>query len=464
MIRFLNAYFPARTIFLGISEACLISLAFLAATLARLGRGATWYLFDYQHGSYKILVASLAIVVCMNYFDLYRPSILRSRREIVIRLTQVVGTVYSLSVLLYYLYPPLELGRGIFVIGLLFAASALLLWRELFLMINRVPEFSARTLVLGDGSMGESLIQELGQRPELGMRVVGQLKTLENGRNRTASNPAADHDETFLSSVNFYQPDHIIVALGERRGCLPMEALLQLKSRGVYIHDSTELYEAITGKIPPEALRLSWLLFSPGFRISRRLVMFKRAVSFVLSFIGVVITLPLMGLIALIIFLDSGGPVIFKQERVGQNGRIFILYKFRTMMVGTDDERNAPPTEIADSRFTRTGRSLRRTRLDELPQLFNILCGDMEFIGPRPFVPNQERDCLESIPHYRHRWTVRPGVTGWAQVNRGYNVTIEDNKEKLAYDLYYIKNQSIGLDLLILLKTLKVTLLGRGSR
>jgi exopolysaccharide biosynthesis polyprenyl glycosylphosphotransferase len=400
----------------------------------------------------------------MYYFDLYQSSILHSRREIVIRLTQVLGTIYSLFVLLYYLYPPLELGRGIFIIGLLFAAAALLLWRELFLMINRVPEFSARTLVLGDGPMGQSLIRELGLRPELGMRVVGQLKTLENGHDKSALISTADQTETFLTSVNFYQPDHIVVALSERRGCFPTEALLQLKSRGVFIHDGTELYEAVTGKIPPEALRMSWLLFSPGFRISRRLVVCKRAISFVLSFIGLVITLPLMGLIALAIFLDSGGPVFFKQERVGQNGRIFILYKFRTMLVGTDDGRNPQPTEIADTRFTRIGRVLRRTRLDELPQLFNILLGDMEFIGPRPFVPNQERDCVENIPHYRHRWTVRPGVTGWAQVNRGYNVTIEDNKEKFAYDLYYIKNQSIGLDLLVILKTMKVLLLGLGSR
>ncbi len=464
MIRLLHAYFPTRTLFLGISEACLVSLAFLAATVARLGRGATAYLFDYQHGSFKILVLSFAIVICMYYFDLYRSSILRSRREIVIRLTQVLGTIYSLSVLLYYLYPPLELGRGIFVIGLLFAATALLVWRELFLMINRVPEFSARTLVLGDGPIGESLIRELGLRPELGMRVVGQLKTLQNGHGQSALNSAAEHVETFLKSVKFYEPDHIVVALGERRGCLPMEALLQLKSRGVFIHDSAELYEAITGKIPPESLRLSWLLFSPGFRVSRRLVVCKRAISFVLSFLGVVVTLPLMGLIALAIFLDSGGPVIFKQERVGQHGRIFVLYKFRTMVVTTDDCRNPQPTEIADPRFTGIGRVLRRTRLDELPQLINILLGDMGFIGPRPFVPNQERECVENIPHYRHRWTIRPGVTGWAQVNRGYNVTIEDNKEKLAYDLYYIKNQSIGLDLLILLKTMKVTLLGLGSR
>jgi exopolysaccharide biosynthesis polyprenyl glycosylphosphotransferase len=463
MIRLLHAYFPSRTLFLGISEACLVSLAFLGATVARLGRGASAYLFDYQHGSFKILVASLGIVICMYYFDLYQSSILRSRREIVIRLTQVTGTVYSLSVLLYYLYPPLELGRGIFVIGLLFAATIILAWRELFLIINRVPEFSVRTLILGDGPIGQSLIQELGLRPELGMRVIGQLKDVQNDFAQSVADPVADPNETFLTSVQYYQPDHIVVALGERRGCLPIDALLRLKSQGVYIHDSIELYEAITGKIPPEALRLSWLLFSPGFRVSRRLVAYKRALSFVFSFIGIVVTLPLMGLIALAIYLDSGKPVMFKQNRVGQHGRIFTLYKFRTMVASAGNS-TPQPTEIADTRFTRIGRALRRTRLDELPQLLNILLGDMEFIGPRPFVPNQERECVENIPHYRHRWAVRPGVTGWAQVNRGYNVTLEDNKEKLAYDLFYIKNQSIGLDLLIVLKTMKVLLLGLGSR
>jgi sugar transferase (PEP-CTERM system associated) len=464
LIRLLHAYFPKRTLFLGVSEAFLISLAFMTAAVARLGRGAVGYLFDYPGGSFKILAASLGILICMYYFDLYDSSILRSRREVIIRLTQVLGTVYSLSVLLYYLYPPLELGRGIFVIGLVFTALMLLLWRELFLMINRVPEFSVRTLILGDGPMGQSLMRELALRPELGMRVVGQVTSLENGQDKSAHNPSDERIETLLNSVKFYGPDHIVVAMGERRGCLPVEALLNLKSQGITIHDSAELYEAVTGMIPLDAFRLSWLLFSPGFRVSRRIPVVRRAFSFILSFACVVFTLPLMVLIALAIFLDSGSPVIFKQERVGQHGKRFTLYKFRTMKVDVEDGRNSRPTEIADTRFTRIGRTLRRMRLDELPQLFNILLGDMAFVGPRPFVPNQEEECVESIPHYRHRWTIRPGVTGWAQVNRGYNVTIEDNREKLAYDLYYIKNQSIGLDLLILLKTMKVALLGLGSR
>jgi len=443
---------------------CLVTLAFLAATVARLGSGAEAYLFNYQHGSFKILVASMAIITCMYYFDLYESPVLHNRREVIIRLTQVLGTVYSLSILLYYLYPPLELGRGIFIIGLLFVAMSLSLWREMFLMINRVPEFAARTLILGDGPMGESLVRELRLRPELGMHVVGQLKNSENGHGCSAAGSSDEHVDTFMNSVNFYNPDNIIVALGERRGCLPVEALLELKSRGVNIHDSAELYEAVTGKVPIEFFRLSWLLFSPGSRVSRRLVICKRVFSLVLSSICLILTLPLVALIALAIFLDTRGPVIFKQERIGRGGKIFTLYKFRTMAVGADSDNSPRPTEITDPRFTRAGRLLRRTRLDELPQLVNILVGDMAFIGPRPFVPNQEKECLENIPHYRQRWAIRPGITGWAQVNRGYNVTIEDNKEKFAYDLFYVKNQSVGLDLLILLKTMKVLLLGRGSR
>jgi lipopolysaccharide/colanic/teichoic acid biosynthesis glycosyltransferase len=171
-----------------------------------------------------------------------------------------------------------------------------------------------------------------------------------------------------------------------------------------------------------------------------------------------------MALIAMAIRIESDGPAIFRQKRVGQHGETFTLFKFRTMKNGSDQDDNHRPAEKGDGRFTRLGKLLRRTRLDELPQLFNILCGNMHFVGPRPFVPDQERECLESIPFYNQRWAVKPGATGWAQINRGYNVTLEDNRDKLAYDLFYIKNISVGLDLLILFSTIKILLLGRGSQ
>ncbi len=464
MIRFLSAYFPRRTFVLGILEVCLVSFAFVAATVARLGANDASLMLSYQNGTVKILVQSAVFITCMYYFDLYDSSVLGNRREVVIRLVQVLITVYGLSVLVYYVYPRLELGRGIFAIGLVLVGVLLLLARELFMMINRRADFAARALILGDSQLGESLVRELGARPELGMNVVGNLKHSENGHGSSAPSSNEGRVEALLSSVKFYEPDHIIVALGDRRGHLPVDALLQLKSQGVNIHDGAELYEAVTGRVSIESLNLSSLLFTSRFGVSRRLAIYKRVFSFVLSLVAIILTLPVMALIALAVFLDSGGPVIFEQERVGQDGRTFTLRKFRTMVIGSEGDNSPRPTELADYRFTRIGGALRRTRMDELPQLFNILVGDMHFIGPRPFVPNQERECSELIPHYRQRWAVKPGVTGWAQVNRGYNVTLEDNKEKLAYDLFYIKNQSVGLDLLILFKTMKVLLLGRGSR
>ena len=210
------------------------------------------------------------------------------------------------------------------------------------------------------------------------------------------------------------------------------------------------MYEAVTGKLPIESLRLSWLLFSPGLEVSRPLVIYKRASSLIWSTVGLTLAFPLMALIALAIRLDSDGPAIFRQKRVGLHGEIFTLLKFRTMINGVDQDENHRPAERTDSRVTRVGRLLRRSHLDELPQLFNILYGDMHLVGPRPFVPDQERKCVEKIPYYRQRWAIKPGATGWAQINRGYYATIEDNKEKLSYDLFYIKNISLGLDLLIL--------------
>ena len=270
--------------------------------------------------------------------------------------------------------------------------------------------------------------------------------------------------EALTNLAKSYEPDRIIVALGERRGKLPVEALLELKSSGVRVQDDREIYETVTGKVPLESLHLSWLLFSPGFRVSQPLLIYKNVASFIISAIALLLSLPIMALIGLAIRIDSVGPVIFSQRRVGRGGKIFTLHKFRTMFDGADQGDNHPPAKLTDQRFTRVGRLLRRTRLDELPQFFNILRGDMHFVGPRPFVPDQEQKCLEKIPYYRQRWVVKPGATGWAQVNRGYNVTIEHNKDKLAYDLFYIKNISIGLDLLILFRTIKILLLGQGSR
>src|ERR1700687_3901021 len=464
MIRLLNTYFPRRTMFLGISEACLVALAFVAATIARLGRPDGLVMLSYEQGFLKIGALTAAFSFCMYYFDLYNSTILNNKREVLTRLIQVLGTVTIMLACLYYMYPPLELGRGIFLIGLVIGSIILVFWRRLFQAINSRPQFAERVVIFGDGPLAESLATELGARPELGIRVVGKLKGHENGNENLRSSSGEKAGDQFLNLVEPYRAERIVVAMNERRGNLPVDALLQLKTQGVRIQDGAEMYEAVTGKLPIECLRLNWLLFSSGLEGLRPMEIYKRASSVICSAVGLILVLPLMALIALAIRLDSKGPVIFRQKRVGLHGEIFTLFKFRTMIDAADQDENQRPAERIDSRFTRVGKLLRRTRMDELPQLLNILRGDMHFVGPRPFVLNQERECVEKIPYYSRRWVVKPGATGWAQVNRGYCATIDDNKEKLAYDLFYIKNISIGLDIIILFRTAKILVWGQGSR
>jgi sugar transferase (PEP-CTERM system associated) len=463
VIRFLHAYFPARTVFLGLSEACLVTLAFIAATIARFGTFDGTIILNYQQGFIKIVVVAAIFIVCMYYFDLYDSMVLSNRREVLTRLVQVVGTSCVILAGLYYVYPPLELGRGVLVVGIVLVALLLAGWRRLFLLLNSLPRFAERTLLLGDGPLAENLASEFERRSELGVRLIGRLDTNGAGGTSPAS-PDPAWLEELSRVVESRQPSRIIVTMRDCRGRLPVEPLLRFKSQGVRIQDGAEVYETVTGKVPIESLRLSWLLFSPGFHISRWLLLYKRVFALAVSAFGLLLCAPLMVLIALAIRLDSPGPIVFRQKRVGKDGKTFTLYKFRSMYDGADPEGNHAPAQEGDGRFTRVGRRLRRARVDELPQIYNVLRGDMYFVGPRPFVPNQEDECAEKIPFYRQRWAVKPGVTGWAQVNRDYCATLADNTEKLAYDLFYIKNMSIGLDVLILLKTAKILLLGRGSR
>ena len=464
MIRFFHTYFPARTLFLGVSEAVLVTTAFVIATFARLGASDANLMLNYEQGFLKISVVAVVFILCMYYFDLYDSLVLSNRREVLTRLVQVLGTVCIMLAVLYFAIPTLQLGRGIFVMGFALVAFLLFAWRRLFLAVNTMPQFAQRALILGDSALAKALIGEIESRKELGIRVAAHLREMENGENSYASLSEAERFEALSKQVESYRASRIIVAMGERRGKLPVEALLQLKASGIQVQDGAEVYEAITGKVPLESLRLSWLLFSPSFYVSRPLLLYKRIFSFMISLFCLIVASPIMLIAAIAIRLDSRGPIIFQQKRVGEGGKLFTLYKFRTMVDGADQDHNFRPAEKTDGRFTRVGMWLRRARIDELPQLVNILRGDMYFVGPRPFVQNQEEECLAKIPYYRQRWSVKPGATGWAQVNRGYCATIEDNTEKLAYDLFYIKNISIGLDLLLMFKTLKTLLLSRGSR
>ena len=471
MIRLLHAYFPKRTLFLWISEGCLISLAFLTAMVARLGPSTTVRMLNYQNGAIKILLVSGVIITCMYYFDLYDSSVLGNWREGLIRLVQVLGTIYCASVFVYYLYPPLEFGRGIFAIGLLLVATLLFFWRKAFYLVNGAAQFAERTLILGEGPLADLLQSEFVSRPELGLRVVGRIRVDGNGNNqfnhqdKSASDRyLTDMADSLCRDVNSLRVSRIVVAMGERRGNLPVERLLALKCSGVHVQDGADVYETITGKVPIESVRLASLLFSPGCHASRIHLIYKRFAAVVFSVTGLILSLPLLPFIVAAIALTSRGPILYRQRRVGRNGVVFYCYKFRTMRA--DAEADIGPTWAADEdpRITPVGKFLRKSRMDEIPQLWNVLRGDMSMVGPRPERPEFVEELSREIPFYQLRHTIRPGISGWAQVRYKYGSTVEDAKEKLRYDLYYVKNMSMGLDLLICFNTVKIILLGRGAK
>ena len=411
----------------------------------------------------------------MYYFDLYNSSVLTNRREVVTRLVGVLGTTFVALAVLYYTFPDASLGGSVLFSGILAVAVVVPIWRTFFFALNRSARFAERTLIYGDGPLAAPLIDTISQRPELGLRVAGYVGDAP----QVTGIPIVEGDDV-TEFVRRESVRRIIVTMGDRRGKLSVGELLKLKASGVLIQDGPEYYETMTGKIPLESLRLSWLLFSPGFHVRPALRLYKRLFSLLFGLIGVVLSSPLMALAAIAIRLDSKGDVIFRQERVGEFGVPFTVYKFRTMydaahgglrpkpvQIKTGDDSQdhiGTPAEHDDPRITRVGKWLRRTRLDELPQLFNIVKGDISFVGPRPVPPHEEEQCAAVIPFYKERWLIKPGATGWAQINRGYNATIEDHKDKLAYDLFYIKNVSVGLDIYILVSTVKILLLGRGGR
>lgn len=462
MIRFLNIYLPARTLLLGISEAVLVCLVFTLATVIRMGRDAELLLTD-ENGLLKIVVVAGIYLLCMYYLDLYDSRILNSRHEVLTRLLQVIGLGSVILALLYYGYPEAQLGRGIFLVGVILVIPVLMLWRELFLHLVSSTHLSEKTVIVGHGPLAKAVSEEVQKRPELGLDLIGWVDVSRNGFAMDGL-PYIGELSALPELVRRHRVGRVVVAMEDRRGQLPMDDLLVLKSKGTIVQDATDVYESVTGKLPVASLRPAWLLFTPGFQRRRRIIWYKQCVSFMLSLISIIAGLPLFIIIAIAINLDSKGPVIFQQPRVGKDGKLFNLFKFRTMINGADANGKHKPATDGDERFTRVGRWLRRTRLDELPQLYNILRGDMHFVGPRPFVRDQEEECVGQIPFYRQRWAVKPGVTGWAQINRGYCATLEDNIDKAAYDLYYIKHMSVGLDLLIMFQTVKTVLLGRGSR
>jgi len=411
---------------------------------------------------WKIALVTGLCQICFYYNDLYDLTIVHSSRELLIRLLQAAGAASIIIALLYLLVPSLNIGNGIFVSSLVIFLIAIVAWRLLFNRLAYTSNLEERVLIVGSGATARTLARQIQGQHDFGYRVVGYVNDELDGQAMFPGTLGAAAELPRI--VREHDVDRIVVALSDRRGRLPIAELLDAKLSGVKVEDATTTYERLTGKILIDDLKPSWLIFSDGFVISRWTRFQKRAIDLALASVGFVLAAPLTLLTALAVYLDSDGPILYCQERVGEGGRRFTVYKFRSMRVDAESSGTPVWATDQDERVTRVGRFIRMTRLDELPQLWNVLSGDMSFVGPRPERPYFVEQLSREIPFYQQRHAVKPGVTGWAQVKYQYGSSVEDAMEKLRYDLYYIKHVSTALDLSIVFDTVKVILFGKGAK
>jgi exopolysaccharide biosynthesis polyprenyl glycosylphosphotransferase len=409
---------------------------------------------------------SLCCVVAFYYNDLYDLRIVRSFSEFGSRLLQAFGVALILLAGFYTLFPDTRIAGGRVASSLLMIVGVLLPLRAIGYAIMRWRAFADRVLILGNGVLARTLIPEIEARPHYRYAIVGVVAEGDTqGEPLSFRYPLLGPVEQLDKIIEEIVPDRIIVALAERRGRMPMRQLLDAEAHGILVEDGLTTYENFTGKLAIEALTPSFLIFSGAFRKSRMLLASRRLMSLSVAAAGLVLTAPLMVLIALAIKLDSRGPAFFIDARAGRGGEPFSLIKFRTMREQTSEYEGYSVWRRDDSdRVTRVGRWIRKFRLDELPQFWNILKGDMDLVGPRPEILRNVKTMSEQIPYYSLRHVVRPGLTGWAQVCYGYSVSLEQVTEKMRYDLFYIKHMSLWLDLRILADTVKIGLFGRGAQ
>ena len=456
--------FNTRTILLLLVEAMLLFGGVVIAVYVRLGAVEAEETLIQRNGFYKAALATVFCLASFYLFDLYDFVVMFDRRELVLRMLQALGLAWIALAITFYALPQTMIGRGVSLISLPLALLMMMGWRLTIHWVLGHPELGERILIVGSGPFAVEIARETLGRPDAGFRVVGFVDSDPQLVGKSLINPKVIGLTSELASLVKNQSiDRLVVAIGDRRGQFPTHELLRLSLSGdVSIEESASFYERLTGRVLLDMIRPSWLIFSSRGRRAR-LNEFGRAVmNRTVALIGALLSLPIAIITALLVKLDSRGPVLYKQERVGKNGRTFTLMKFRSMRV--DAEKDGPVwAKTDDERMTRFGRIIRKIRIDEIPQFWNILRGDMNFIGPRPERPHFVAQLAEEILYYEQRHLVAPGLTGWAQIKYPYGASIEDAKRKLEYDLYYIKNQSLSLDATIMFETIKTILFGRGT-
>jgi sugar transferase (PEP-CTERM system associated) len=463
MIRLFHIAIPASLLTLMAVEILLAAACYLAV-IPLFGEDDWLIYLLYDGGGAQVGAAVGAISLGVYFNDLYSRVRVYSRLRLVQQFCLVFGVAFLAQGMLSYLYPSLALARWQMIAGSALALVALPAWRMLFdIFVLRVLH-RQRLLFIGHNRLVRAVARTIAERPHFAMEGIGYLAPAPLEKEIPGLGRWLGPPSDVLAVYQRLKPERIVVGLDERRGQMPVEQLLQLRLQGVPVEDASALYEHVMWRVPIDALRPSQLIFSDTLGPNPRRLALQRAYSFLLALAGVILTLPLMALIALAVRLTSPGPAIYRQKRVGRGGRVFELLKFRSMYQDAEARSGAVWASENDPRVTPVGRVLRKLRLDELPQFFNVLKGEMSIVGPRPERPEFVEVLGQQIPYYHQRHTIPPGITGWAQINHKYGDTLQDTVTKLEYDLYYLKHLGFSLDLYILFNTVKVMLLSRGAQ
>ncbi|MCU0561316.1 MAG: TIGR03013 family PEP-CTERM/XrtA system glycosyltransferase [Desulfobacterales bacterium] len=465
MLRLFRQYYPIRNIFFFLGEGVFIYASVWAAAMITKGPAA---LLAEPFFYARLFLITVVCQVCLYYNELYDLTVAGGPKELGVRLVQSLGAAGIFLALIYLAFPAAVIGSVVFMAGTGIVVVLVACWRFGYSLVLSRGLFNQRIILLGSGELVGRIRAEIDARRDCGytvaMEVPESVEFLGPERPAELSLICRHKFEGLCEMSRGLGIEKIVVGFREKRSALPMQELLRCRVDGIEVIEGNSFYEMLTGKLLVESINPSWLIFSEGFQKSWMRRSLKRSIDLSLAAVLLVLLLPLFLLAAAAVRLDSPGPVFYSQQRVGERRRIYRMHKFRSMV--QDAEKLSGPiwADPDDPRTTRVGRFLRRFRVDELPQLWNVLKGEMSFVGPRPereaFVQELER----LVPFYRERFSVKPGITGWAQVNYGYGASVRDAVEKLNYDLFYIKNMTLLMDLLVMLRTIKILIFGYGVR
>lgn len=458
-----NRYGSNRLLYVAVAEGMFIFLIALISAAIRMSfdTGLSEVTPEYL----KSAVLTAIYLLSFYYFDLFTPDMFQPSRHMFTKLVQAIIVALIIQFSIFYIIPSLKVWRGVMFVNILILPPAIVLFRFVLSKILSIELPGKRVLILGTGELAKKIGQDIYRRPDQGLKLVGFIDDDPAKFGVSIVNPGVIGGYGDITGVSRTENiDMIIVALPDRRAKLPMSALLDCKLRGISVEEGETFKERLSGKIPLDHLKPSWMVFSDGFKSLRSRKLVKRVLDVAFAAILFVLSAPIMLLAAIVIKLESKGPALFKQVRVGENGKEFNIYKFRSMRADAEAKSGPVWAGAQDNRVTKVGKFIRKTRIDELPQLVNVLRGDMSFVGPRPERPFFVSKLIEEIPYYNMRTVVKPGLTGWAQIKYPYGASVQDSLEKLQYDIYYIKNMSPLLDIMIFLMTIKVVLTGKGAR